>query len=447
MPESRSGRRTKKSSYLLGLLLLIFAFNNVDGVALGIVLQDIKVDLSLSDTQLGFLTGLAFALFYAVMGIPLARWADRGNRVTVITVTTGLWSVAVALCGATTSFLQLLLVRIGVAVGEAGCHPTTHSLIADYFSREERPRAVSRYMLGLPLALTMGYFAAGWLAQLFGWRMTFVLLGLPGVVLAALALLTLHEPRLARAPPEPSAPAPSQPSLKVVAATLWASPTFRHLLFCFSVWYFFGYGLLQWEPTFFARSHGLKSGEIGTWFAVIFGVGSGLGTYLGGELSSRYAAGNERLQLNIAAAGFVVFGIVTVGAFLATDYRVAFVALGLASLGGNMAQAPMLATIQTLVPPPMRAMSLAIIYFFANLIGMGLGPLAAGFLSDSLHPWFGDESLRCALIVLCPGYFWAAWHLRSASRKVHGEVAKAQWRPGTGDAKPIEGEKVADALH
>src|SRR5687768_16882052 len=183
--------------YLLVLLLVICAFNYIDRLALGLVLQDIKVDLSLTDTQLGLLSGIAFALFYSIMGIPIARWADRGNRVAIITFTTALWSAAVALCGVASNFVQLLLIRIGVAVGEAGCTPPAHSLIADYFTRAERPRAVAIYMLGGQLSV-VGYLWAGWLNELYGWRVTFMLLGLPGLGLAALAWLTLREPRLGR---------------------------------------------------------------------------------------------------------------------------------------------------------------------------------------------------------------------------------------------------------
>src|SRR6202046_5577488 len=163
--------------YLLAVLLVIQAFNGVDGLALGLVLQNIKVDLHLSDTQLGFLSGIAFALFYSVMGIPIARWADRGNRVTIISVTATAWSVMVALCGMAASFAQLLLIRVGVAIGEAGCIPPAHSLIADYFGRAERPKAVSVYMLAGSLSTLIGYFVAGWLSEFYGWRTMFILLG------------------------------------------------------------------------------------------------------------------------------------------------------------------------------------------------------------------------------------------------------------------------------
>src|SRR5688500_10553590 len=166
---------SRYKQYLLAVLLVVLASNYMDRLALGLLLQDIKVDLALSDTQLGFLSGIAFALFYSVMGLPIARWADRGNRVAIITFTTVLWSAAVALCGVAGNFVQLLLIRMVVAVGEAGCIPPAHSLIADYFTRAERPRAVAIYMLGGQLSV-VGYFAAGWLNELYGWRVTFMLL-------------------------------------------------------------------------------------------------------------------------------------------------------------------------------------------------------------------------------------------------------------------------------
>lgn len=430
---SRPIQQATYRNYLLILLMVILAFNYVDRMTLGIVLQDIKIDLQLTDTQLGFLSGIAFAFFYAVMGIPIARWADRGNRVTIISLTVGLWSAAVALCGTAASFVQLLLIRVGVGLGEAGCIPPAHSLIADYFTRAERPRAVARYMLGIPLALIIGYFAAGWLNELYGWRATFIILGLPGLVLAALAWLTLREPRLGKSTSKsaPSADtlstiAEPQPSLNEVVALLWSNATFRHLLFCFSVWYFFGYGLLQWQPAFFIRSHALQTGELGTWFAAIYGLGGALGIYFGGELAARFAAGNERLQLNACAVAFMFFALLNVCAYLAPNRYLAFAALGLANLGGNMAQGPILATVQTLIPARMRAISVAILYLFANLIGMGLGPLAAGMLSDVLRPWFANESLRYALLILCPGYCWAAWHLWRAGQTVMQDLQAAQ---------------------
>lgn len=399
-------------------------FNYIDRLAMGLLLQDIKVDLHLSDTQLGLLTGIAFALFYAGMGIPIARWADRGNRVTIIALTVALWSAAVALCSLAGSFVQMLMIRIGVAVGEAGCHPPAFSLISDYFSRAERPRAVARYMLGWPLALLLGYFAAGWLNEFYGWRATFVIIGAPGLLLAVLAVSTIEEPRRMKTGkampnvPDGELPTSRAPGLSEVLGTLWANAAYRHLLICFSLSYFFGNGILQWQPAFFVRSHGLETGELGTWFALIYGVGGLLGTWLGGELASRYAADNERLQLNALAVLYAVLAPITAGVYVATDRNLAFVILGLAAIGGAAVNGPLFAATQTLVPPHMRAMSIALVLFFSNLIGLGLGPLAVGALSDEMRPWLGEESLRYGLLALCPGYFWCTWHLWRASRTV-----------------------------
>jgi len=417
--------------YLLTILLLILAFNVVDRFALGVMLQDIKTDLRLSDTQLGFMSGIAFALFYSIMGIPLARWADRGNRVTIISLTAALWSGMVALCGVAGNFTQLLLIRIGVGVGEAGCIPAAYSLMPDYFIRAERPRAAAVYSLGGSLGIVIGYFLAGWLNRFYGWRTTFMLLALPGLALAALAWLTLREPRRPRMAPQTAscewpvarAPTADQPSLREVCVSLWGSKTFRHLLFGFSAVYFFLYGIQQWQPSFFTRSYGLTSSELGTWFAVVYGSTGVVGAYWGGEWASRYAANNERLQLQVTSCVFAGVSIISPLIYLLHNYHLAFGVLGVVSLGITTLNGPIIATIQTLVPERMRAMAIALIFLFANLIGMGLGPLAAGVLSDALQAWFGKESLRYALLALSPGYLWAAWHFWHASRTVAQDLS------------------------
>lgn len=417
--------------YLLLVLMLLLAFNYTDRLALGLVLQNIKVDFHASDTELGFLSGIAFAFFYSVMGFPIAYWADRGNRVTIISLTAALWSLMVVFTGRAANFTQLLLVRVGSAVGESGLMPPANSLIPDYFDRAERPRAVAIYMLGGSLSNVFGYFIAGWLNQIYGWRLMFMILGAPGIVLAAVTALTLREPRrttkkrAAATGPAVSAPVETplaRPTIKQVWATLWRCTTFRHLLFCFSVVSFFGYGIAQWVPAFFIRSFGLKSGELGTWLALIYGLGGALGMYLGGTLASRRAAKNESAQLKALAVVVSCFGVLSAFVYLSTNVYVAFGLLGLGYIAFATAYGPLFATVQTLVPQNMRAMSIAVIYFFANLIGLGLGPLMAGALSDALRPILGGESLRYALLALCPGYIWAGWHLALASRSVSRDL-------------------------
>jgi MFS family permease len=414
--------------YLLAMLMLVLAFSYVDRAVFSVVQQEIETDLHLSDSQLGILNGIGFALFFAAMGIPLARWADRGNRIAIIVLTASLWSVSVALCGAVSAFAPLLLLRIATAVGESGCGPTANSLIPDYFSRGALPRAVGFYMLGGPLGTAAGYFAAGGLNQAFGWRGTFVSVGIPGLVLAVLAAVTLHDPRskperpLARTGDGAPAEAALGGSFKEVATLLMSHVTLRKLWLCYVVWYFCGWALQQWLPTFFIRSHGIGTKEVGAWFALACIVGGVLGSWLGGELSSRFAHRNERLQLQGAAAAFVFLAVCFGATLLVANVNVAFVALTLALLGASMIYAPLIATIQTLVPARMRATMLALGTLLPTFVGMGLGPSVTGAVSDALRPFAGEESLRYALLLICPGFLLAAWYVWRASRTVMASI-------------------------
>jgi MFS family permease len=431
--------------YLLGVLLSIYGFNFVDRCAFALVLQDVKADLHLTDTQLGVLTGIAFALFYAVMGIPIARWADKGNRKLIISITTATWGLLVSACGLATTFMQLMMLRVGVAIGEAGCLPPAHSLIADHFTREERPRAVGVYMLGLSASAIVGFFIAGWLSQLYGWRIMFVLLGLPGPVLAVIAWFTLREPRqgadgargpaISRVPtiageqttkPDCESLARTDGTLLQVAMTLWSNKTFRHLLLYFSLASLFDFAVVQWRPAFLMRSYGMQTGELGTWLAALYGLGGICGTYLGGYWASGRAAGNERLQLQVVAVTIVLYGAISASVYLSPNRYWALGLMGVSSIAVASTYAPLYATVQTLLPEHMRATAVASIALFSNLIGMGLGPLMTGAMSDALRPWAGEQSLRFALLALSPGYLWCVWHLWRASKTVGEDLRAAR---------------------
>jgi len=333
--------------------------------------------------------------------------------------------------------MQLLLIRVGVSIGEAGCIPPAYSLIADYFTRAERPRAVAIFLLGGNLSFAIGYFLAGWLNDFYGWRVTFALLGLPGLIPAALTWLTLREPRCNRGPlarrgattmpTEPSLEAAQpQPTVRQVGASLLASTTFRHLLLSFAVASFFASGILRWLPSFFIRSYHIPTGQLGTWFGLIWGLGGFFGTYLGGELACIYAANNERLQLKGMALAYCAFAAFSACIYLTCSSLLALGCMGLAVIGVAMTNGPILAIVQTLVPSRMHATSIAIIYLCSNLVGMGLGPLVLGALSDALQPHFGGQSLRYALTALSPGYLWGAWHLWRASKAVTLDIEAVQ---------------------
>lgn len=414
-----------RRGYLLFILTLILAFNYVDRFAMGILLEDIKADLSLTDTELGVLTGIAFALFYSVMGLPIARWADGGDRVRILTLTTTLWSAAVALCAAAAGFVQLLLARIGVAVGEAGCYGPALSLISDHYDRSERPRAVARFMLGIPLAMVIGYFAGGWINELFGWRMAFIAIGLPGLALAGLAWWTLQDPRSLPAENQPSKLNVQEQSVQEylpasargVLMALFRNGAYRHLLACFSIWGFFGYGVQQWQPAFFMRSYSIESGVLGTWLVLTVGLSGLAGTWFGGDIISKLAGEDEPRQLKIVALLYAAGAVTGSAVYLVPTVEGAMLALTVTTLLFAAGNGPLFAASQTLVAPRMRATSIAVMYFFCNLIGLGLGPLCVGALSDALSRNLGDESLRYALLVFSPGYLWCAWHLWRAAQQ------------------------------
>jgi MFS family permease len=420
--------------YLLILLTVIGTFNYVDRLTLGVVLQDIKIDLGLTDSELGLLGGLSFALFYSVMGVPLGRWADRGNRRTVVSVTTALWSVGVALCGLAANFPQLLLIRVGVAVGEAGCFPPAFSLIGDYFKRHERSKALAIYGMSGAFSTLLGYSAAGWLNERFHWRMTFVLLGLIGLPLAILARLTMREPRLSSRPgtgrvgPDGNLGAeqnPPIPSLLDVAATMGSSRTFRHLLLCASLMFFFIYGMFAWWPSYFIRSFHLTTGFVGLWLGISSAIGSVAGSYIGGRFTSDRVPRDERAQLRMMSWWVCSSGVCSILSFITSTTWVAFALIGLANVGMTTINGPLFSTIQTLVPDRMRAVTFALVYLCANLIGMGFGPLTVGLLSDGIAPIFGSQSLHVALIAMSPGYAWCAWHAWQASKTATADIDAA----------------------
>lgn len=408
--------------YMLTLLTVVAGFNYLDRIVLSMMLESIKFDLNLSDSQLGFMTGFAFAVFYALAGIPIARWADKGNRNTVVTLTTGLWSAMVAVCGLVSNYGQLLLVRVGVAVGEAGCVPPAQSLISEYFDRAERPKAMAIYSLCGPIALVLGYLAGGWLVEKFGWRATFVIIGVPGVLIAVLVKYTLRESRLTQGKLVMS----SQTPLISVLSSLWSKPTFRHILMAFCVNYFLVNGTSQWTPAFFIRSHNMNLAELGVWFAVIYGVSALFGNILGGYLTVRYLNCKERLQMRVMAFLYLAVGLSLLSAYLSDNNISALMSLAFSWFLMTLCSGALLANIQSLVTDDIRSLTFALIMLFANLIGFGLGPLAVGCLSDYLTSFFVQDSLRYALVFFVPTTAWVAFHFWMSGITIEKDILDTQ---------------------
>lgn len=405
--------------YALGVMTAVYTLNLVDRGLINLFLEPIKRDLQLSDTQLGFLTGMAFALFYATAGVPIARWADRGNRVSIASLSIGLWGLTVMLCMFVTSYLQLVLARIAAAVGEAGCKPPTYSLIGDYFPQAaDRTRAMSIYWLGNPLATLLGFGLGGWLNEMYGWRTTFFLMGIPGLVLAVVVKLTIRDPRVEM----DSLRDHSTPSTKSVLATLWRKHSSRRLCLALILLYMMGSGLNPWYAAFMMRSHGMGTAELGLWLGILFCAGGVAGTLLGGYLSARLFADDERNQLRMSAVAVALFLPCLVAFVTLPRQSQALLALLPLIAAFSFFMGPTYALLQRLVPDNMRATALAVVLLLVNLIGMGLGPQIVGFLSDELAPSFGADALRIAMLSISAVALWSSYYFWRAGETIREDL-------------------------
>jgi len=358
------------------------------------------------------LGGLAFALFYATLGIPIAALADRWSRVKVLAISMIIWSAMTALCGMASNFITLLIARIGVGVGEAGASPPSHSLISDYFPIESRATALSIYALGIPFGSMVGNFVGGWGAEELGWRTTFFLVGIPGILVAFLILATLKEPprglsEKREIKPDGTAP----PAMKDVFQFLWAKKSFRHIGFAAGLHAFVGYGAGTWNAPFLIRSHEMPITEVGSWLAIISGIGA-IGTFAGGFLGDKISdrTGDRRWYLWVCGISTLIMVPFQLTAYLYDELWAVIPSLFVVSILGGMYLGPSFAMTQGLVTLRMRAVASAILLFMLNIIGMGLGPYFVGIASDLLAPNFAIHSLRYALCMAVLANLWAATH-------------------------------------
>jgi MFS family permease len=417
--------------YALGLLACGYVVNYVDRQVISILQDPIKADLGLSDTQLGLMTGLSFALFYAVMGVPMARLADLRSRKRIVAASMALWSLMTALCAATTSFSTLLLFRIGVGVGEAGLTPSAHSLISDYYEPRRRVSALAIYSAAGPVGLMIGFLAGGWLNQFFGWRTAILVIGLPGLAFALLVWLTMKEPRRGQFDPPGglvSAVAGSEGNGSL--ATLWRNPAFRCLALGCAFHTLVTYGQGNWTAPFFGRVHGLSLGQIGTWLALL-SVGPALAGMLGtGYFADWLCKRRPQARLEVAMASMILIIPFEVLAFRATTVNGAFAWLAGCFFFAGAYLAPSIAAAQDMLPSSLRASASAIIMLGINLIGLGMGPLIVGFLSDHwAKSGAGSESLRYAMLAVVPAELLGAAMIARAIHHQRGNNQLHQASP------------------
>ena len=407
-------------NYALGVLVVVYTFNFIDRQILSILLEPIKQDLGLTDSALGLLTGFAFALFYATLGIPIARFADRSNRRNLIAWALAIWSAMTAVSGLAQNFWHLLLARIGVGVGEAGCSPPAHSMLADYFPTENRATALGIYSLGIPFGILFGFIAGGWLNEFFGWRVAFFIVGVPGLLLAILVRFTLREPPRGMA--EGRIADEKQPTIMETFRFLWSKRSFRHMAVGGGLTAFVGYGVITWVPSFLIRSYGMSTGDVGTYLGLILGIPGGIGIALGGYLADRYGARDTRWYLWIVAVALIASTPLFFGVYLSSTAFASLMFLILPILLGNFYQATTFSQTQGLVSLRMRSVAAAVLLFILNMIGLGAGPQAVGILSDILQPSYGDESLRYALLILSTVQIWAAYHYYQAGKSLKEDL-------------------------
>ena len=410
--------------YALGVLSLVYVINFVDRQVLSILLESIKLELGLSDVQLGLLSGTAFGLFYATLGIPIARLADIFSRKAVIVTSLAIWSGMTALCGTASSFGALLAYRVGVGVGEAGGSPPSHAMISDLFPAERRGAAMGVFSLGVPIGILVGLMAGGWLDETLGWRTAFVVVGLPGLLFSVLVALTVREPPRGLAD---GVVGPGQSyTAREVIGFLWRARSFRHTAMGGALYAFVGYSFVTWAPSFLKRSHGMESGEVGTWLALIIGIGGGVGVWAGGWLSDRWAQSDPRGRSLLPAIAMFACIPFWIAVYLAQGTGIALALMVPPAAFGLMYQAPSLAITQGLSTPAMRATAGAVLLFVINLVGLAMGPAITGWISDSLEPQVGKESLRYALLIVSMVLLVAGFHFWRASRTLAADLEFVQ---------------------
>ncbi|RAK60655.1 MFS transporter [Phenylobacterium hankyongense] len=385
-------------------LAIVYTFNFMDRQIMSILAEPIRKDLGLSDTQLGMLTGLAFAAFYTTFGIPVAWLADRARRVWIMAAACGIWSVFTAACGLATNFTQLALARVFVGVGEAGGSPPSYSLISDYFPPKERGTGLAIYSLGVPAGSMVGSALGGWVAANHGWRMAFFVVGLPGVLLALLLLVVVREPKRGGldALAAGHAAHPPSPPIGAAIASFFANRTLVLTAISSGLSAFVGYAMLSWNPAFLIRVKEMSLKDVAVYYSLVMGITGMIGTFGAGFIVDRLGQIDRRWYAWVPAIAFTLSVPFFAGFLLAPNWRVALAFLAVPALMNNMYLAPAITVIQNAVAPAQRTVSSAILLFILNLVGLGGGPVFVGMISDHAKPQYGEHSLLIGLAALFP---------------------------------------------
>jgi MFS family permease len=415
-----AAKPSTKRYYVLGLLTVVYALNFLDRTIFNVLIEPIKKEFALSDTTMGLLAGFGFVLFYSLLGIPIARVADRLNRRNIVAIAFAFWSAMTFLCGMASSVATLAMARIGVGIGESAGTPASQSMIADLFNKNERPRALGIFAIGTYLGVFLGYFIGGYVNQHYGWRMAFYAAGLPGIALAAVMWLTISEPRRG-AMAETFKPEPIGPTLGFLAS----QQTFVIVLIGFCLTTYTDYATAVWIPPFLARIHHLTSAEIGTYAGTFKGLCGMAGTLAGGLVVAHISRRDDRWKLWAPAITSGLAGPVFAVCMLTPDFTTMVAALALASFLVGFHLGPIFAIAQTVARPSMRALASAIILLTATCFGQGVGPLVVGVLNDALKADFGANAVRYSLLSAAVTTSLGALLFVLAARSIRGDIKRA----------------------
>ena len=383
--------------YALAILAIVYMFNFIDRQILAILLPAIQREFQVGDAVLGLLAGTAFALFYVVLGVPVARLADRTNRRNLIALAVAVWSGMTALSGFAANIWQLALARVGVGIGEAGCSPPAHSMIADMYPPEQRSSAMGVYTLGISAGIMLAYLAGGWVVDNYSWRHAFFIVGLPGLLLAALVRFTVIEPP--RGAADNRTVSGEQPSLMDVVRFLASRKSFVFMALGAGASSFVGYTIIFEMPSFLSRSFEIGATAIGVWLGLIYGIAGGLGFFLGGYFADRMGTQGHKRALNFIAASTLLSAACLAMVFLSSTLLWCLMLFVFPSVIMNFYLAPVLGQTQSLVSLRMRAVASSLLLLILNVVGLMLGPALTGLLSDLLRASLGNESLRYSLLV------------------------------------------------
>jgi MFS family permease len=430
--------------YILVLLMLVYASNFADRNIIAVIQETLKHEFALADWQLGLLGGTAFALLYSVLGIPIARLAERANRVTIVSTCVGIWSFMTAFCGLANSYAMLLVGRVGVGIGEAGGSPPIHSIIANYFEQAKRAWALSVYSAGMPIGAMLAALVGGWIVQEHGWRAVFFALGVPGIILAILVKLTIREPER-----PPMAPGEKMPTLKATIGMLLSKGTYRHILVASVIGAFVNAGIVQFTTSFFIRTHELSLTQATFIFGVAQGIFATAGTLLGGAIVDRWKKKVPRIESWVCTISTASCGILFIIAYYVSGTAAAIGVLMVAKMAQWLYAGPSFGMMQAVAPERGRATALALYLFCTSLFGGGLGPLAIGAASDVLAFMqiqaaniapeacaLGQsdvpaacaaaraDGLQIAIVAFCALYLWAAYHFWRAGDYLKREATE-----------------------